>query len=554
MHGAGDPNFREIEIKLLLKQPDAARLKKHPLLWAAFEKAGAPVRQDSVYFDERRQTLRQHGLTLRVRHIGERRVQTIKAVDGHAIDRGEWKFDIAGSRPNLSAAAGTALAPVLGKLSEPLEPVFETRVSRIEFPLQYGNSEIIVALDEGEVDTGNAKAPISELELELKQGRAGDLFRLAQQLGAKVPLELSYSTKSARGYALLDSSLAAAKAGEVKLRTGMSRAEAFRVIAHDCVRHMAENRAGVARGETDGLHQVRIAIRRLRTTMTLFRDVVSGDGAQTLKTQLRWLRDLTGPARDLDVFLGEVLEPLRKQHAKDPVFNRFYRHVKHRRTTAYRAARAAILSAQFRGFVLQTAGWIEDGDWRSKADALTLTRQDAPVEQHAGMQLALLHQKVRKHGKVLKEVDEETRHRLRLHAKKLRYASEFFASLAPSKKDRRRAKELIALLRELQDKLGGLNDVAVRQSLSAELAGEMSGSGGRQSRQEREAIKALLAQHQEANVERLLDEAAEAYAEFRKITPFWKSSARKRFLSAPAVNGKAAASVAAPEESQRQAA
>src|SRR5688572_9226440 len=125
MQGAGDQKFREIEIKLLLKRQDAARLKRHPLLWAAFEKAGAAVRQDSVYFDDRRQTLRQEGLTLRVRHIGERRVQTIKAVDGHTIDRGEWKADIAGSRPDLSAAAGTALAPVLGKLSDPLEPVFE---------------------------------------------------------------------------------------------------------------------------------------------------------------------------------------------------------------------------------------------------------------------------------------------------------------------------------------------------------------------------------------------------------------------------------------------
>jgi triphosphatase len=108
------------------------------------------------------------------------------------------------------------------ELRDPLEPVFETRVSRIEFPLQFGNSEIIVALDEGEVDTGEAKAPISELELELKRGQAGDLFRLAQQLDAKIPLELSYATKSARGYALLDSSTGAAKAGGVRLRAGFA--------------------------------------------------------------------------------------------------------------------------------------------------------------------------------------------------------------------------------------------------------------------------------------------------------------------------------------------
>jgi triphosphatase len=556
MHGAANPNFREIEIKLLLKRQDVARLKRHPLLWAAFEKAGEPARQDSVYFDDRRQTLRREGLTLRVRHIGERRIQTIKAVDGHTIDRGEWKTEIAGNRPELSAAAGTALAPVLAKLSHSLEPMFETRVSRIEFPLQYGNSEIVVALDEGEIDTGEAKAPISEFELELKQGKARDLFRLAQQINATIPLELSYVTKSLRGYALLDASaLDAVKAGGVGLKAGMARAQAFRIIAHDCLRHMAENRAGVARGETDALHQVRIAIRRLRTTMTLFRDVVSGEGAQTLRTQLRWLRDLTGPARDLDVFLGEVVAPLRARLPKDRALGRFHRHVKQRRTAAYRAARAAILSAQFRSFVLQTAGWVEDGDWRSEADALTRTRQDAPVELHAGTQLSVLHKKVRKHGKDLRNVDDEARHRLRIHAKKLRYACEFFAGLAASKKARKRANELIASLRQLQDKLGGLNDIAVRQSLSAELAGEIAPrKGDRQSRQDREAIQALIAGHQNANIDRLLDEAAEAYAAFRKVKPFWKVKARKSVAPVPAVKTKAAASAAVPEEPQRQAA
>jgi len=528
MTGAGGP--REIEVKLLVRRQDITRLRRHPVLFAGFENAGAPVRQDSVYFDDRRHSLRRAGVSLRVRHIGERRVQTIKALDGNgsAIDRGEWQREVASSRPDLSAAAGTPLAPMLAELRDPLEPVFETRVSRTEIPLRYGDSDILLALDEGEIDTGKARAPICEVELELQRGRPADLFRLAQELDGKIPLTLSYATKSARGYALLDGGEAIAKAQDLDLHAGMTRAEAFRAIAHDCLRHMVENRAGVARGKAEALHQVRIAARRFRTTMTLFRDIVSGKGADEVKTQLRWLREQTGPARDLDVFLSEVIEPIRAQFPQDRAVGNFHRHVKQRRAAAYRTARSAILSAQFRRLAVRVAGWIEDGDWRSGADALTHTRQDAPIELYAGEQLSLLRRKVRKHGKMLRAMDDEGRHELRIKAKKLRYAVEFFTALATTKKERKRAKELVAVLRRLQDALGGLNDIAVRKSLAAELAGKIApASGGKQSARERLFIMELIAEHQEANVGRLLDDAETAYADFRKVKPFWKVRMRQ---------------------------
>ncbi|MCC6947682.1 MAG: CHAD domain-containing protein [Bradyrhizobiaceae bacterium] len=544
-------------MKLLVRRQDIARLRRHPVLFAGFGKAGAPVRQDSVYFDDRRQSLRKEGISLRVRHIGERRVQTIKALNGNgsAIERGEWQREVAGSRPDLSATAGTPLAPMLADLRDPLEPVFETRVSRTEIPVQYGNSEILLALDDGEIDTGKARAPICEVELELRRGRRGDLFRLAQELDGKIPLELSYATKSARGYALLDGEAEAiARAEDLDLHAGMTRAEAFRAIAHDCLRHMVENRAGVARGRAEALHQVRIAARRFRTTMTLFRDIVSGRGADEVKAQLRWLREQTGPARDLDVFISEVVEPIRARFSKDRAVASFYRHVRERRAAAYRTARAAILSAQFRRLAVQVAGWIEDGDWRSEADALTRTRQDAPIELYAGEQLALLRRKVRKHGKLLRAMDDAGRHELRIKAKKLRYAAEFFAGLAATKKARKRAKELIAVLRRLQDALGGLNDIAVRKSLAAELAGKIApGTGRRQSARERLFIMQLIAGHQEANIGRLLDEAEEAYAGFRKVKPFWKTRAGRPLL-VPATAKQPVSAPAVPQEAPRAAA
>lgn len=531
MDAAADRSERETEIKLLLRQQDVTRLRNHPVLWAGFEKAGQPSHQASVYFDDRRHTLRREGLSLRVRQIGDRRIQTIKALNGTAgpIDRGEWQADVAGTRPDLSAAAGTALQPLLPKLRNPLEPVFETRVARTAFPVQYGDSEIVVALDQGEIDTGKASAPICEVELELKRGNRGDLFRLAEQLDGTIPLELSYATKSARGYALLDASDADfGKAEDVHLRPGMSLADAFRVVAHDCLRHMVENRAGVIRREPEALHQMRIAIRRFRTTLSLFRDVVTGAGAEAVKNELRWLRDQTGPARDLDVFVTEVMVPIRGQHPKEKAVVSLHQHLRRRRLRAYSVARQAVLSPRFRKLAVQTAAWVEDGDWRTNVDALMHARQDAPVEVYAAEQLSALHRRVRRHGKRLREFDHEARHGLRVRAKKLRYAAEFLVRLAPAKKARKRAKALIAALKLMQDKLGGLNDIAVRKSLSSEIAGKIGpGAARKQSGRDRIFVAGLIAGHQEAHIDRLLDEAVEAYAEFRKVKPFWKGLAQE---------------------------
>jgi triphosphatase len=519
---------REIEIKLRLRREHVPRLRRHPLLSEGFKLSGGRERQDSVYFDDRHRTLQKKGLSLRVRQIGERRIQTIKAANGLGgpIERGEWETAVTASRPDFAAAKGTPLERVLAKLRDPLEPLFETRVSRTAFPVQFGNSDITVTLDQGKIDTGESAAPICELELELKNGSPSDLFQLARQLDEKIPLELSYETKSARGYSLLDEGSAEpGRAQEVSLRPGMSCAETFRVIAHECLRHMMQNREGIVQGKAEALHQMRIAVRRFRSTMTFFGDIASSPGADDVKVQFQWLRDLTGPARDLDVFVKETLAPLRAEFPKDRAVARFYRQAIRQQAKAHSAIRKAVQSAQFRKLLVQTAGWIEGGDWRADADALMRARQDAPIQYYAADQLSTLRRKARKQGKFLKELDDRRLHRLRVRTKKLRYAAEFFSSLASSKKGRKQAREFIESLRALQDKLGILNDVAVHRTLSLQIArNACSPSGVRAPNEHGDfSVPDMIAHRQDVNVERLLEEAAEVFSEFRGVKRFWKS-------------------------------
>lgn len=338
----------------------------------------------------------------------------------------------------------------------------------------------------------------------------------------------------------------------VPLQPGTSRAEAFQAMAQHCLRLAEINRPAVARGKPDGLHQIRIAFRRLRTAMSLFRDVANGPGAEAIKEHLRWLRSKTGPARDLDAFINEVMLPIRTQHRKEKAVESFYQHLRRRRAQAYREAREAVLSPQFDKLVVEVGDWLQNGEWRGNASAAARAKHDAPVEIHAAEMLSEMHRKLRKKGRRLREFDEEARHRLRVQTKKLRYAAEFFASLAEGRKSRKRADAMIAALKRMQDKLGALNDIAVRKSLAAEIAGRVGpGSARKQSGRDRIYVAGLIAGHQEAHIGPLLDEAEKAFAAFRKVKPFWKDPAQEAEEKRPVAAMRAAAAKAAPRRPRR---
>src|SRR5262249_45147084 len=178
------------------------------------------------YFDTDKLDLRKHGLTLRVRRNGKQRLQTVKAVDGQAATtRGEWEHAVRSDQPDFKAVRGTPAEKVLKKkkIRSAIKPIFETRVTRTTYPVKVGRSLIEVAFDQGEIDTGQESAPLSEVELELKRGKAADLFQLAKTIAHKAPLELALVSKAERGYRLVAGEQSApSKAVAVTLTPEMS--------------------------------------------------------------------------------------------------------------------------------------------------------------------------------------------------------------------------------------------------------------------------------------------------------------------------------------------
>jgi inorganic triphosphatase YgiF len=514
---------REIELKLAFDPADASRLKRH-----LARTLGAQTRPSqklvSVYFDTPDFRLRDAGLSLRVRRIGRRTVQTIKSTNSGAaglFDRGEWEQPVARNQPDLTAVADTPLAPLLeDDDAQSLRPVFETRIRRALYHTQAEDSAIAVALDQGEVDTGEERTPVNELEFELASGAPADLFRLARTLSAVVPLRLAVQSKSDRGYALIGGEPhPVAWASKIQLDPAMSCEDAFRVIAHNGLRQLAANEPAVREGRADALHQMRVGLRRVRAAMSLFRTIVADAESGRVKQGLKWLAGTLGPARDLDVFMADVLEPLREEHPDHAGLGDICHDIEERRRRAYADAVTACCSERYQAVLLDTMEWIESGPWRTGGDALLRTRREQPIPVLAADELTRRRRRIIKAGRGLRERTAQERHALRIRGKKLRYAVEFFAGVFPGKRNARRRDALLAALKDLQDTLGGLNDIATREQLAEKLAAESR--GGDEAARKRAFAAGMIVGRQHASQAALLDAAERAYAEIADSKAYW---------------------------------
>ena len=103
------PFQKEMEVKLEFRPASLRSIKQVPLL-KALKVAPRRTTEASVYFDTDKQILRKHGLLLRVRRVGNRHIQTIKASGNFGpFERDEWEAEIAGNEPDLSLARDTPL-------------------------------------------------------------------------------------------------------------------------------------------------------------------------------------------------------------------------------------------------------------------------------------------------------------------------------------------------------------------------------------------------------------------------------------------------------------
>ena len=508
---------QEVELKLEVPPRAIARLKR----LRGLHRNGRTQEKDlvSVYFDTAEHTLRQHGMSLRVRHIGDKRVQTVKANGQSAaglFNRSEWEKRIDSDTPDLRAASRTALGGLMSrKLAHALKPVFETQVHRTVVPLNGRASRIELTLDRGEVRLGRKSAPISELELELKRGRPADLFAVARKLAAAVPARFEVRSKADRGYALVGSEPPAPmRAQPITLDPAMSSGAAFRAVALGCLHHLAANEPAVRGQDPEGVHQMRVGLRRLRAAIAVFADLLDDDETVRIKAELKWLTGELGPARDLDVYVTGNIKPLQRTLSGKRHLEWLQGDLEESRKGAFDRASRAVASARYRALVLDALAWIEGGEWTTSDDELIKARRRRRARDFAREDMARRLKKVSKRAKRLAKLDARKRHKLRIGIKKLRYAGDFFATLFSGRKSEERLCRFRRGLKRLQDRLGALNDIAVHQRIAGRYVGARS-------RRQRAFAIGLVSGREQSRVEPLREAAADAADRFAQVRPFW---------------------------------
>src|SRR5262249_23145172 len=209
----------------------------------------------------------------------------------------------------------------------------------------------------------------------------------------------------------------------------MTAGEAFQIIGFSCLHHFAANRDAVAHSDPEGVHQMRVGLRRLRAAMSLFKELIEQPDANHIKDELKWLTEQLGQARDLDVFLQEGLKPLEQEEPAAREVVTLAEDIKSRRRAGFARAKGAGGSERYRKLVLECALWLAGGDWLTSRDLLIVARRNVSTSDFAAGELARRTSKTIKQSKKLKALDARRRHKLRIAIKKVRYACEFFESV-----------------------------------------------------------------------------------------------------------------------------
>jgi triphosphatase len=444
----------ETELKLGFAPVAERALAEH----AVFRPPGSspPEKRHIVttYFDTPNDALKGRGLSLRIRRVGGERIQTVKSEspDRLAATRGEWEWPLKREWPDLSLVAQTPVADRLPpSFAEQLRPIIVTDVVRTVRTVHLENDTVIeAAFDRGSIIVGDAKEPIRELELELRKGEAGPLYRLALDLHATAPLTVGIESKPVRGYHLKSGVAPQAKrAVAPDFDPAVSAAAAFRRIVVSELNCLIANEPAAKARDAEGIHQMRVGIRRLRSALILFAPYLEPQVADAYHTELKRTGQIFGEARDWDVFCLEALP-----HALDRTENAgwvelLWAAASARRDRAHTDFIRALDAPAFNGLVLGMAAWAEDGGIGDAA----LRR---PLSRLAPELLDRLQDKVDRRGRNIEDRSDKELHALRKGLKKLRYGVEYMAPLYPGKA----LNAFLKRCRAVQKTLGVINDAA----------------------------------------------------------------------------------------------
>ncbi|MBB4198473.1 inorganic triphosphatase YgiF [Rhodoblastus sphagnicola] len=505
------PADREIELKFTLDEAGFAAALDSALLRCEGQKSPAK-KLVSVYYDTPDWDLLRRKTALRVRRSGRGLpVMTLKWSEGENLfSRGEIEHSVRTIAPDISlfdGEAGDTLRALVGE--KPLQAKYETRIHRTTRMIVAAAASIEAAFDHGEIVAGDLTLPLRELELELKSGPEADFYAFAGRLANVLPLRLDAVSKAERASHLaLNTAPTPVKAKIATLPGDLNLDAAIGQIILSTRDHFLANWASLRESDDpESIHQMRVALRRLRAALAMFKRVIPCVDFERFRARAKDLACAFGPARDCDA-LRDLVENGPLRHFPDgggfaPLFDA----LEERRRDAYAQARGLIESAEPTLFALDLGVFVARRGWRNALTAENLGGLTEKVGLFAAESLERLHKRALKKGRKLTSLPDAQRHECRIALKNLRYAAEFFSGAF----DVDDAADYIRATAQLQTLLGAHNDVATAEHFLTQSHGESAtrAAGVVLGWYAREALNAD---------ERL----AKAWRSFKRARPFWR--------------------------------
>jgi len=509
----------EIELKLRIDPKHVSRLKQAPVLREVKEgRRLLTTHLVSIYHDTPKLSLARKGLALRVRKKGTKGwEQTVKASNGmrEALpERHEWNVELPDGVLDLDKFTDEDVVGLLDRhvKKKKIDRIFETDLKRSAVDLTYRDAIMELAIDQGVVRTAEKESPLSEVELELKEGHPAALFDLALELQRTVPLFLSLRSKASRGRALyLNEVPGFYKAAPGGLVADMSAETAFRAVLAQGLRMILGNEVCVREDlHIEGCHQMRVGMRRLRVAFNLFKkNLPQGEGVLIRRLLKHCTKALDG-LRDWDVFLNETLPMVEERFPDHPGITDLRKAAAKQREAALVTAREMLESFEYQQLLLLLGAWSSYSRWASGADASQMKAMSASVTKLAEPLLSRAYKRLTKRGSDVGKLTVPQLHALRLDVKQMRYGSDFFGEVYDGKPAKKFRKELATL----QEILGWLNDVAVAEARLMALKPQLSKDGM--------VAIGLISGWFGARADHRLQGLDQAWKKFEKQKLFWK--------------------------------
>jgi CHAD domain-containing protein len=341
------------------------------------------------------------------------------------------------------------------------------------------------------------------------EGAAEPVQALAIALAGDVRLAVPHASLAAEALAIASGMAPPPRReGAPELPSGLSAAEAFAyAVGHLCdvILYFAP-KAAAQSGDPEPVHQMRVAVRRLRSAIKVFRRELRDAAVEAADTGLKTLAAKLGPTRDWDVFVTETAAGVAAAFPAEPRLERLLSAAERRRRTCHDELRSFLASADFRRIGIELACLAGGHDRHSTAGDGEPAALVASLEEFAVRVLRRRRKRLLAIDGDLAAQEPQALHAVRLHAKRMRYAGEIFAPLFPG----RATHHYIRGLSRLQDRLGTFNDAAVAAGLVGELTGGHAFATG------------LIMGFVGARSSRTRQQIDEAWHKFHRLKPFWE--------------------------------